>query len=117
MMKNLNLSAENHSEIFSEDFSAKNNQANEKIDQSQAFRRSNRERKFSKLAEKIIQYDSRKKMLCANVIVEDKFAYKKVLQCYTHMIKILITLINNDNRSNDQFNESQILDEASQRSD
>jgi hypothetical protein len=51
------------------------------------------------------------------VIVEDKFAYKKVSQCYTHMIKVLITLINSDDQSNDQFDESQTLNEATQRSD
>jgi hypothetical protein len=112
MMKNLNLDAENHFEIFSEDFSA-----DEKIDQSQASRRSDRERKTFKLVEEIIQYDLRKKMLRAKMIVKNKFAYKKVLQCYTHMIKVLITLINSDDQSNDQSDESQILNEATQRSD
>jgi hypothetical protein len=100
MMKNLNLDAENHLEIFSENFSA-DDQTDEKI-QSQASRRSDRERKASKLAEKIIQYDLRKKMFRANVIVEDKFAHKKsIFECYTHMIKILITLINSDDQSTD----------------
>jgi hypothetical protein len=56
-------------------------------------------------------------MLRANVIVENKFAYKKVLQCYIYMIKILVMLINNDNQSNNQFDKSQILNEATQRSD
>jgi hypothetical protein len=122
MMKNLNLSQqnslENHLEIFSGDFSADDDQTNEKIPrQSQRPKRSDRKRKTSKLAERIIQYDPRKKMLRANVIVEDKFAYKKVSQCYTHMIKILITLINSDDQSNDQSDESQILNEAIQRAD
>jgi hypothetical protein len=121
MMKNLNLNqqnpSENHSEIFPDDFSADDDQADEKIDQSQASKRSDRERKASKLAERIIQYDPRKKMSRANVIVEDKFAYKKVPQCYTHMIKILTTLINSDDQSNDQSDESQTLNEATQRSD
>jgi hypothetical protein len=56
-------------------------------------------------------------MLRANVIVENKFAYKKILKCYTHMIKILITLINNEDHSNDESDESQTLIEAMQRSD
>jgi hypothetical protein len=127
MMKNLNLSQqnsfENHFEIFSESFSADDDQldqTDEKIaHQSQASRRSDRERKASKLAERIIQYDFRKRMSRANVIVEDKFVYKKVSQCYTHMIKVLITLMNSDDQSNlsDQSDESQILNKATQRSD
>ncbi len=114
MMKNLNLDKENHFEIVSGDFSVDDDQIDEKIVQSQAFRQSDRERKASTLVKKIIQYDLRKKMLCANVIVRDKFAYKKLLKCYTHMIKVLITLINSDDQSNstDQFDESQILNEA-----
>ncbi len=120
MMKNLNLDAENHSEIFLEGFSADDdqlNQADEEI-QSQASRQSGRERKTSKLAENIIQYDFRKKMPRANVVVRDKFAYKKVPQCYTHMIKVLITLINSDDQSNSSdFDESQTLNEATQRAD
>ncbi len=123
MMKNLNLDAENHLEIFSGGFSAdddQNDQADEEIaQQSQGPRRSGRERKTSKLAERIIQYDLRKRMPRANVVVEDKFAYKKVPQCYTYMIKVLITLINSDDQSNssDQSDESQTLNEATQRSD
>jgi hypothetical protein len=120
MMKNLNLDAENHFEIFSDNFSADDDQADEKISQqSQGPRRSGRKRKASKLAEEIIQYDFRKKMPRANVIVENKFAYKKVPQCYTHMIKILVTLINSDDQSNssDQSDESQTLNEATQRAD
>jgi hypothetical protein len=122
MMKNLNLDAENHFEIFSENFSADDdqlNQTDEKI-QTQASRQSDRERKTFKLAERIIQYDLRKKMFRANVIVENKFAHNKsILECYTHMIKILITLINSDDQSNsfNQFDESQILNEATQRFD
>jgi hypothetical protein len=115
MMKNLNLDAENHPENFSDDFSA-DDQTDEKI-QPQASRRSDRERKSFKLAESIIQYDLRKKMSRANVIVKNKFAHKKVSQCYTHVIKILITLINNDDQSNNQFDESQTLNEATQRAD
>ncbi len=120
MMKNLNLDAENQFEVFAEDFSIddQDDQTDEKIvRQSQESRRSDRERKASKLAEKIIQYDSRKKMSRANVIVENKFAYKKISKCYTHMIKILITLINMKDHSNDESDESQTLIEAMQRSD
>ncbi len=119
-MKNLNLDAENQFEVFAEDFSIddQDDQTDEKIvRQSQESRRSDRERKASKLAEKIIQYDSRKKMSRANVIVENKFAYKKISKCYTHMIKILITLINMKDHSNDESDESQTLIEAMQRSD
>jgi hypothetical protein len=115
MMKNLNLDAENHPEIFPGGFSAYD-QADEEI-QPQASRRSGRERKSPKLAESIIQYDPRKKMSRANVIVENKFAHKKVFQCYTHMIKILITLISSDDQLNDQSDESQTLNEATQRAD
>jgi hypothetical protein len=121
MMKNLNLDAENHPEIFPEGFPAdddQDDQTDEKIPQQpQKPRRSGRERKASKLAERIIQYDPRKKMPRANVIVENKFAYKKIPQCYTHMTKVLITLINSDDQSNDQSNEPQILNEATQRAD
>ncbi len=120
MMKNLNLDAENHFEIFSDDFSTDDDQANEKIvQQYQRSRRSERERKVSKLAERMIQYDLRKKMLCANMIVENKFAYKKVSQCYMHIIKVLVTLINSDDQSDsfDQFDKSQTLNEATQRAD
>ncbi len=116
MMKILNLDAENHPENFSENFSVDDDQTNEKI-QSQTSRRLDRERKASKLAERIIQYDLRKKMLRANVIVKNKFVYKKILKCYTHMIKVLITLINSEDHSNDQSDESQTLNEAMQRSD
>ncbi len=117
-MKNLNLDAENHLENFSEDFSADDDQTDKKIVQSQASKRSERKRKASKLAERIIQYDSRKKMSRANVIIKNKFAHKKsIFECYTHMIKILITLINSDDQLNDQSDESQTLNEATQRSD
>jgi hypothetical protein len=124
MMKNLNLSQhnplENHFENFSEGFSADDDQDDQTVEkmQSQASRESVRERKASKLAEGIIQYDLRKKMSRANVIVEVKFAHKKSIpECYTHMIKVLITLINNDDQSNlsDQSDEPQTLNEATQR--
>jgi hypothetical protein len=108
------------SKIFSDDFSADvdDDQTDEKIaQQSQRSRRSRRERKALKRAEKIIQYDFRKKMSRANVIVENKFAYKKIPKCYTHMTKVLITLINSEDHSNDQSDESQTLIEAMQRSD
>ncbi len=122
MMKNLNLDAENHLEIFSEGFSAdddQNDQTDEKINQSQAPRRSDRERKSLKLAEGIIQYDPRKKMFRANVIIENKFAHKKsTLECYTHMTKILATLTNSDDQSNSSdSDEPQTLNEATQRAD
>ncbi len=117
MMKNLNLDAENHLEIFSGGFSA-DDQADEEIQQSQESRRSERKRKASKLAEGIIQYDLRKKISRANVIIKNKFAHKKsTFECYTHMIKVLVTLISSDDQSNDQSDESQTLNEATQRSD
>jgi hypothetical protein len=118
MMKNLNLNAENHPEIFSRNFPVDDDQTDEKI-QSQAPRQSDRERKAPKLAERIIQYDRRKKITRANVIVGDKFAYKKTFKDYRLMIKILITSINNDDQSNsiNQSDESQILNEATQRFD
>jgi hypothetical protein len=54
----------------------------------------------------------------ANVILENKFAHKKsIFEYYMHMIKILITLINSDDRSNDQSDESQTLNEVTQRVD
>jgi hypothetical protein len=120
MMKNSNLDVENHFEIFSDDFSVDDDQADEKIaQQSQKSRRSKRERKAFKLVERIIRYDLCKKIFRANVIVKNKFAYKKVSYCYTHMIKVLVTLINSDNQlnSSDQSDESQTLNEATQRSD
>jgi hypothetical protein len=116
MMENLNLGAENHPETFPGGFPADDDQADEEI-QPQAPRRSDRERKAPKLAEGIIQYDPRKKMPRANVIIGDKFAYKKVPQCYTHMTKVLTTLTNSDGQSNDQSDEPQTLYEATQRSD
>jgi hypothetical protein len=122
MMKNLNLDQqnqpENHPEIFPEGFPADDDQTDEKIPQQpQKPRRSERKRKAPKLAERIIQYDPRKKMPRANVIVEDKFAYKKVPHCYTHMTKVLTTLTNSGDQSNDQSDEPQTLNEATQRSD
>jgi hypothetical protein len=120
MMENLNLDAENHPENFPGDFPADDDQADEEIDQPQASRRSDRERRASKLAERIIQYDPRKKMPRANVVVENKFAHKKSIpECYTHMTKVLATLINSDDQSNssDQSDESQTLNEATQRAD
>jgi hypothetical protein len=116
-MKNFNLDEENPFENFSEDFSIDDDQIDEKI-QSQTSRQSGRERKASKLAEKIIQYDLRKKMSRANVIVKNKFAYKKIFKCYTHMIKILVTLNNSDDQSNStESDELQTLNEVTQRSD
>jgi hypothetical protein len=127
MMENLNLGqqnpSENHAEIFSGGFPADDDQLDQTDEeiahQPQAPRRSDRERKSLKLAEGIIQYDPRKKMPRANVIIGDKFAYKKVPQCYTHMTKVLATLINNDDQSNssDQSDEPQTLNEATQRAD
>ncbi len=128
IIKNLNLDAENHFEInhfeiFSESFSVDDDQDDQTdeniVRQSQKSRQSDRERKASKLAERIIQYNLRKKTSRANVIIKNKFAHKKFLKCYTHMIKILVTLINSDDQSNstDQFDESQILNEATQRFD
>ncbi len=120
MMKNLNLDAENHLENFSGDFPADDDQDDQTVEkiQSQAPRRSERKRKASKLAERIIQYDLRKKMSRANVVVRNKFAHKKsTFECYTHMIKVLATLINSDDQSNDQTDKSQTLNEATQRSD
>jgi hypothetical protein len=117
MIKILNLNEENLFENFSESFSVDDDQRNEKI-QSQTSRRSEQKRKASKLAERIIQYDLRKKMSRANVIMKNNFAYKKTFKCYTHIIKILITLINNDDQSNStESDKSQTLNEVTQRSD
>jgi hypothetical protein len=65
-------------------------------------RRSDRERRASKLAEGMIQYDLRKKMPRADVVIRDKFAYKKILKCLTHMTRVLATLTTNDGQQSDE---------------
>jgi hypothetical protein len=111
MLKNFHLD-DNQSENQS-----KNQSENSSDDQSEEiiqFRRSDRKRRASKLAEGMIQYDSRKKMFRADVIIRNKFAYKKILKCLIHMTRMLVTLITNDDQQSD---ESQILRDAMQRSD
>ncbi len=101
-------------------FHLENNQSKDSFDdqseqQSQEIiqpRRSDRKRRASKLVEKMIQYDSQKKMPRADMItIKNKFAYKKILKCLTHMTRVLATL------TVDQFDESQTFKDAMQRSD
>jgi CRISPR/Cas system CSM-associated protein Csm2 small subunit len=96
--------SENQSKI-----SLNDDQLEEKIIQ---LRRSGRERRASKLAEEMIQYDLRKKMPRADVIIRDKFSYKKILKCLIHMIRMLVTLT-----TDQQSDESQTLRDVMQRSD
>jgi DNA-binding protein H-NS len=106
MLKNFHLDdqQENQSKI-----SLNDDQFEEKIIQ---LRRSDKERRASKLAEEMIQYDLRKKMSRADMTtIRDKFSYKKIFKCLIHMIQMLVTLIV------DQSNEPQILRDAMQRSD
>ncbi len=49
-------------------------------------RLSERKRRASKLVEKMIQYNPRKKMPRADMItIRNKFSYKKICKCFTHM--------------------------------
>ncbi len=75
-------------------------------------RRSDRKRRASELAERMIQYESRKKISRADVIIRDKFSYKKILKCLIHMTRVLATLT-----TGQQSDESQILKDVMQRSD
>jgi hypothetical protein len=98
-----------------DDNQSENQSKNPSDDQSEEIiqlRRSDRERRASKLAEGMIQYDLRKKMLRADVIIRNKFAYKKILKCLIHMIRVLVTLT-----TDQQSDESQTLKNAMQRSD
>ncbi len=79
-----------------DDNQSENQSKNPSDDQSEEIiqlRRSDRERRASKLAEGMIQYDLRKKMLRADVIIRNKFAYKKIFKCLIHMTRVLVTLI------------------------
>jgi hypothetical protein len=75
-------------------------------------RRSDRERRAPKLAEGMIQYDPRKKMPRADVVIRDKFAYKKIPKCLIHMTRVLATLT-----TDQQSDEPQTLRDATQRPD
>jgi hypothetical protein len=92
---------------------SKNQSKNSSYNQSEKIqlRQSDRKRRVSKLAEKMIQYDSRKKMPRADMIIRDKFSYKKILKCLTHITRVLATL------NADQSNESQIFRNVMQRFD
>jgi hypothetical protein len=97
-----------------DDNQPKNQSKNSSDDQPEKIiqlRRSDRKRRASKLAEGMIQYDPRKKMSRADVIIKDKFAYKKIPKCLTHMTRVLATL------TADQSDEPQILKDVMQRSD
>ncbi len=61
-------------------------------DQVIQLKRSDKEQCASKLAERMIQYDSRKKMPRTDMIIRDKFSYKKILKCLIHMTRVLVTL-------------------------
>ncbi len=100
-----------------DDNQSKNQSKNSFDDQSEKIiqlRRSDRKRRASKLAERMIQYDSRKKMFRADVVIRNKFAYKKILKCLIHITRVLVTLITNDDQ---QSYESQILRDVTQRFD
>jgi dephospho-CoA kinase len=91
----------------------KNQSKNPSDDQPEKIqpRPSDRERRALKLAEEMIQYDSRKQMSRADVIIRNKFVYKKILKCLTHITRVLVTL------TADQSDEPQILRDVTQRSD
>jgi hypothetical protein len=94
---------------------SKNQSENSPDDQPEKIiqlRRSGKERRASKLAEGMIQYDPRKKMLRADMIIRNKFSYKKILKCLIHMIRMLVTLI-----TDQQSDESKILRNVMQRFD
>jgi hypothetical protein len=106
MLENFHL--DNQSENQSENQSKiSQNDQSDKIQ----LRQLDRKRRASKLAERMIQYDLRKKMPRANVI-RNKFAYKKIAKCLTHMTRMLATLI-----TDQQSDEPQILKNVMQRSD
>ncbi len=76
-------------------------------------RRLGRERRASKFAEEMFQYDPGKKMPRADMItIRNKFSYKKILKYLIHVIWLLVTLITD--QSSDK---SQILRDVAQRSD
>jgi hypothetical protein len=104
MLKNFHL----------DDNQSKNQSKNSSDDQPKEIqpRRSDRKRRASKLAEGMIQYDSRKKMPRTDMIIRDKFSYKKIPKCLTHMTRVLVTLI-----TDQQSDKPQILRNATQRFD
>jgi hypothetical protein len=104
MLENFHLD-DNQSENQSE------NPSDDQPEEIIQLRRSGRERRASKLAEGMIQYDPRKKMPRADMVIRDKFSYKKIPKCLIHMTRILATL------TADQSDEPQILREIAQRSD
>jgi hypothetical protein len=77
MLKSFPLDEENQSK------NSFNDQLEEKIIQ---LKRLDRKRRASKLVEKMIQYDFRKKMSRANMIIRNKFSYKKIVKSLIHMI-------------------------------
>lgn len=100
------------------------------IDISSPSRRSERQRKASKLAEGMIVYNPRRKMpriepdddLANLARIENRFAYRKFIpKCFEHMTRILITLATNDDKMNfdnqKYSNESASLKNAMRRSD
>ncbi len=106
-MKNLNLD-ENQS---------KNSNADQSDNQSERiiqFKRFDRKRRASKFAERMILYNLRKRISRINVIIRNKFAYKKILKCLIHMTRVLVTLIIKDNHQSDK---SQTIRNVTQRFD
>jgi hypothetical protein len=102
ILKNFHLD-DNQSKI-----SLNDDQVEEKIIQ---LRRFDKERRASKLIERMIQYDLRKKMPRADMMmIRNKFAYKKIFKSFTHMTRMLVTLIA------DQSDEFQIFRDVMQRS-
>jgi hypothetical protein len=93
--------------------------AAEELASASASRKSRRLRKAFKLTERMIEYDSKRKTILRINLVsekdEDLFSYKKILKCYDHMIRILITLTK-ENQSHAELNESIDLKEAKSRS-
>ncbi len=62
------------------------NSSDDQLEEVIEFRRSDKERRASKLAEKMIQYDPRKKMPRADMIIRNKFSYKKIPKSLIHII-------------------------------
>jgi hypothetical protein len=109
MLENFHLNDQSENQSKNQSKIPQSDDQSEEITQP---RRLNRERRASKLAEGMIQYDLRKKMSRADVIIRNKFAYKKILKCLIHMTRVLVTLI-----TDQQSDEPQILKDAMQRPD
>jgi hypothetical protein len=114
MLKNFHLGDQSENQPENQPEISQNDQPDDQPEEIIQPRRSDRERRASKLAEGMIQYDPRKKMPRADVIIRDKFAYKKIPKCLTHMTRVLATLITNDGQQSD---EPQTLEDAMQRPD